>query len=140
MVFTFHYELIITINQCRIIVLFIPFTFHYELIITTSTSKRIENCISIYISLWTNYNISKSISKLALHLFTFHYELIITIFITNSPILGNRFTFHYELIITFTRFGSSCEFTMIYISLWTNYNRVWYYIDKPKENLHFTMN
>ena len=53
--FTFHYELIITEAAAIVCQGAFAFTFHYELIITKSKEIIFEEII-IYISLSTNYN------------------------------------------------------------------------------------
>ena len=54
------------------------FIFHYELIITKPKSMFSINFSIIYISLWTNYNVSARNVASMFKRFTFHYELIIT--------------------------------------------------------------
>ena len=58
---------------------------------------------TIYISLWTNYNLSSIEEIHNLKTFTFHYELIITEDNTEAKVNLKIFTFHYELIITLTK-------------------------------------
>ena len=79
------------------------FTFHYELIITRF-KRYVHRVLSIYISLWTNYN------RMGSNI--------------NSKTI-ERFTFHYELIITENFYGEDERYINIYISLWTNYNCKW---------------
>ena len=55
--------------------------------------------------------------------FTFHYELIITCGKLITKRGQKKFTFHYELIITFAFICLTVYNILIYISLWTNYNR-----------------
>ena len=56
--------------------------------------------VTIYISLWTNYNRNYILFLLGISTFTFHYELIITGTYKTSSYITHVFTFHYELIIT----------------------------------------
>ena len=97
--FTFHYELIITGTICCV------FTWK-SIYISLWTNYNLEECSQtealgqIYISLWTNYNIAQKCNYKFILKFTFHYELIITKLATRSMPFTFTFTFHYELIIT----------------------------------------
>ena len=51
MTFTFHYELIITVEKCFTHCKLAIFTFHYELIITTTDNWASMATTAIYISL-----------------------------------------------------------------------------------------
>ena len=79
--------------------------------------------VTIYISLWTNYNRNYILFLLGISTFTFHYELIITGTYKTSSYITHVFTFHYELIITVKDYVID-EDELIYISLWTNYNKM----------------
>ena len=80
--------------------------------------------VTIYISLWTNYNWNIQDKQL-------YYSCIYISLWTNYNTwklqkiwrFFYKFTFHYELIITVKDYVID-EDELIYISLWTNYNKM----------------